>query len=69
MCVRPKWASDNIPTTDATCLGPLQVFLVRERHSGKIYAMKVLNKSNIIKRNQVCRRLVWTTSIETTLVN
>lgn len=31
-----------------------KVFLVREKNAGKIYAMKVLNKGNIIKRNQVC---------------
>jgi serine/threonine protein kinase len=30
-----------------------KVFLVRECESGKIYAMKVLQKENIIKRNQV----------------
>lgn len=30
-----------------------KVFLVRETDSGKIYAMKVLTKENIIKRNQV----------------
>jgi len=30
-----------------------KVFLVRETHSGRIYAMKVLQKENIIKRNQV----------------
>lgn len=34
----------------------MQVFLVRERQQGKIYAMKVLNKSNIIKRNQASDR-------------
>lgn len=30
-----------------------QVFLVRDRTGGDIYAMKVLRKDNIIKRNQV----------------
>lgn len=30
-----------------------QVFLVREKVAGDIYAMKVLRKDNIIKRNQV----------------
>jgi hypothetical protein len=30
-----------------------QVFLVREKVGGDIYAMKVLRKDNIIKRNQV----------------
>lgn len=30
-----------------------KVFLVRETESGRIYAMKVLTKENIIKRNQV----------------
>lgn len=31
----------------------LQVFLVREKIDGEIYAMKVLEKDNIIKRKQV----------------
>lgn len=30
-----------------------QVFLVREKVGGEIFAMKVLRKDNIIKRNQV----------------
>ena len=30
-----------------------KVFLVREKTSGHIFAMKVLQKENIIKRNQV----------------
>merc|ERR1712159_539830 len=30
-----------------------KVFLVRERDSGAIYAMKVLRKEHIIKRNQI----------------
>ncbi len=45
--------TDHILTPPESSSQTNQVFLVRERHSGKIYAMKVLNKSNIIKRNQV----------------
>ena len=30
-----------------------KVFLVREKTTGQIFAMKVLQKENIIKRNQV----------------
>lgn len=35
------------------CVYLFQVFLVREKVGGEIYAMKVLRKDNIIKRNQV----------------
>jgi serine/threonine protein kinase len=35
-----------------------KVFLVRDKQMGGIFAMKVLRKDNIIRRNQV-RQLSW----------
>lgn len=51
--VYPQHQPNPTPIKSTNQMIATKVFLVRERHSGKIYAMKVLNKSNIIKRNQV----------------